>query len=127
MRNKVAEVREYINEEIRLTEEGFAILPNLYLRVRHPNAPIKVNESRKKVSYDNIMLKNDFVIDKEGGMLLVNQERIAAQNNVLNFIMATLKKNLFSGKGILNISLPVEIFNIDSNLQRLCESLALAP
>ena len=127
MRNKVAEVREYINEEIRLTEEGFAILPNLYLRVRHPNAPIKVNESRKKVSYDNIMLKNDFVIDKEGGMLLVNQERIAAQNNVLKFIMATLKKNLFSGKGILNISLPVEIFNIDSNLQRLCESLALAP
>ena len=127
MRNKVAEVREYINEEIRLTEEGFAILPNLYLRVRHPNAPIKVNESRKKISYDNIMLKNDFVIDKEGGMLLVNQERIAAQNNVLKFIMATLKKNLFSGKGILNISLPVEIFNIDSNLQRLCESLALAP
>ena len=103
------------------------ILPNLYLRVRHPNAPIKVNESRKKVSYDNIMLKNDFVIDKEGGMLLVNQERIAAQNNVLKFIMATLKKNLFSGKGILNISLPVEIFNIDSNLQRLFESLALAP
>jgi hypothetical protein len=73
------------------------------------------------------MLKNDFVVDKEGGMLLVNQARIAAQNNVLKFIMATLKKNLFSGKGILNISLPVEIFNCDSNLQRLCESMALAP
>lgn len=41
--------------------------------------------------------------------------------------MSTFKKNLFSGKGILNISLPVEIFNCDSNLQRLCESLALAP
>lgn len=53
------------------------------------------------------MLKNDFVVDKDGGMLLVNQARIAAQNNVLKFIMATLKKNLFSGKGILNISLPV--------------------
>jgi len=53
------------------------------------------------------MLKNDFVVDKEGGMLLVNQARIAAQNNVLKFIMSTLKKNLFSGKGILNISLPV--------------------
>lgn len=53
------------------------------------------------------MLKNDFVVDKEGGMLLVNQATIAAQNNVLKFIMSTLKKNLFSGKGILNISLPV--------------------
>jgi hypothetical protein len=53
------------------------------------------------------MLKDDFVIDKDGGMLLVNQTKIAAQNNVIKFIMSTLKKNLFSGKGILNISLPV--------------------
>ena len=41
--------------------------------------------------------------------------------------MSTLKKNIFSGKGILNISLPVQIFNCDSNLQRLCEGLCLAP
>lgn len=75
--------------------------------MKHPTTPIKVNESRKKVPYENIMLKNDFVVDKDGGMLLVNQARIAAQNNVLKFVMATLKKNLFSGKGILNISLPV--------------------
>jgi hypothetical protein len=53
------------------------------------------------------MLKNDFVIDKPGGMLLTNATKIAAQNNVIKFIMSTLKKNLFSGKGILNISLPV--------------------
>jgi hypothetical protein len=73
------------------------------------------------------MLKKDFVHDKEGGMRLVDQVKIAAQNNVIKFIMQTLKKNLFSGKGILNISLPVEIFNIDSNLQRFCESMSLAP
>lgn len=41
--------------------------------------------------------------------------------------MGTIKKNLFSGKGILNISLPVEIFSCDSNLQKLCESLSMAP
>lgn len=127
MLSKVHEVKEYINEEIKLNEEGFSILPTFYLKVKHPNLPVKVNESRKKIPYENIMLKNDFVVDKEGGMLLVNQVRIAAQNNVLKFIMATLKKNLFSGKGILNISLPVEIFASDSNLQRLCESMALAP
>lgn len=73
------------------------------------------------------MLKHDFSFDKTGGMVLTNQTKIAAQNNVIKFIMSTLKKNLFSGKGILNISLPVEIFNIDSNIQRLCESMALAP
>ena len=50
----------------------------------------------------------------------MNQTKIAAQNNVISFVMSTMKKNLFSGKGILNISLPVEIFNVDSNIQRLC-------
>jgi hypothetical protein len=60
-------------------------------------------------------------------MILVNKPKIAAQNNVIKFMMKTMKKNLFSGKGVLNVSLPVEIFNCDSNLQRLCESLALAP
>jgi hypothetical protein len=41
--------------------------------------------------------------------------------------MSTLKKNIFSGKGALNISLPVTIFNCDSNLQRLCYGLGMAP
>lgn len=73
------------------------------------------------------MLKKDFISDSKGEMVLINQTKIAAQNNVIKFIMSTLKKNLFSGKGILNISLPVEIFNVDSNLQRLCESMSMAP
>ncbi len=42
-----------------------------------------------------------------GGMRLNNEVKAAAQNNVIKFIMGTIKKNLFSGKGILNISLPV--------------------
>lgn len=53
------------------------------------------------------MLKKDFVIDEGGGMKLVDQAKMAAQDNVIKFVMSTLKKNLFSGKGILNISLPV--------------------
>jgi hypothetical protein len=66
-----------------------------------------MEEKRKKIDYDHIMLKKDFVINNGGGMKLVDQVKIAAQNNVIKFIMSTLKKNLFSGKGILNISLPV--------------------
>lgn len=64
---------------------------------------------------------------EDWGFKLINQVKIAAQNNVLKFIMKTLKKNLFSGKGILNISLPVEIFNVDSNLQRICIAMSLGP
>jgi hypothetical protein len=52
------------------------------------------------------------------GIKLVDKEKIDSQNNVLKFVMKTMKKNLFSGKSILSISLPVEIFKADSNTQR---------
>lgn len=61
------------------------------------------------------------------GIKLVDKEKIDSQNNVLKFVMKTMKKNLFSGKSILSISLPVEIFKADSNTQRLCESMTLGP
>ena len=96
-----------MNENVELNAEGYAILPRKYLKVRHEMNPVKIPEKRKKLNYKNTMTKECFVIDKDGGMLLVDKEKIAAQNNVLKFIMSTLKKNLFSGKGILNISLPV--------------------
>lgn len=41
------------------------------------------------------------------GIKLVNKEKIDAQNNVLKFIMKTMRKNLLTGKSILSISLPV--------------------
>ena len=64
---------------------------------------------------------------KSGGFKIINQKKIDAQDNVFSFIMKTLRSNLMSGKGLLNISLPVEIFNCDSNIQRICASMALAP
>jgi len=52
-------------------------------------------------------------------MKLDNSIKEAAQNNVIKFVLSTIKNNLFSGKSIMNISLPVEIFGVDSNIQRL--------
>ena len=78
-----------------------------YLKVHHVEKPMETQEKRKKIDYENIMLKKDFISDASGAMVLSNKPKIAAQDNVIKFIMSTLKKNLFSGKGILNISLPV--------------------
>lgn len=83
-------------------------------------------EERPKV-HDNILLKNDFVEDKDFGIKLIDKEKIDAQNNVLKFVLKTMRKNVLSGKSILSISLPVEIFRADSNTQRLCESMTLGP
>ena len=42
-------------------------------------------------------------------------------------IVKTIGANLFSGKSILNISLPIQIFATDTHLQRLCRALAFVP
>jgi hypothetical protein len=59
--------------------------------------------------------------------MLVNKRLKENQDSVISFILSTLKKNIFSGKGGLNISLPVTIFHTDSNLSRFCSSMATAP
>jgi hypothetical protein len=41
---------------------------------------------------------------------------MAEQKKVLTFIIRSIGKNILSGKGILNISLPVDIFCIESNI-----------
>lgn len=42
-------------------------------------------------------------------------------------IVKRIGTNLFSGKSILNISLPIQIFATDTHLQRLCRAFAFAP
>ena len=94
-------------QEIATTAEGLVILPNKYIKKKQKMVPFEAEKILMQFSYDNIIQKDHWVLQKGGGLKLVNQVKINAQNNVIKFIMKTLKKNLFSGKGILNISLPV--------------------
>lgn len=90
-----------------MDREGLVILPKDYLKKKQVLKPFDCQKNLMELPYENIVCKDDWVVEKGGGMKLVNQVKIDAQNNVIKFIMKTLKKNLFSGKGLLNISLPV--------------------
>ena len=48
---------------------------------------------------------------KNGGIIFINEEILNAQKGVLKFVLTKIGKNLLSGKSILNISLPVDIFS----------------
>ena len=76
--------------------------------------------------YEDIILKDDWHMIKEGGLILHNKKVIAEQDNVLSFMMNTFKKNLFS-KGPLNISLPVTVFNCRSQLSQYAHALSVSP
>ncbi len=94
-------------QNIQTNSEGLIILPKKYLKKKFTMTPFDTVKTLMTFPYDNIVEKDHWVVEKTGGLKLINQVKIASQNNVLKFIMKTLKKNLFSGKGILNISLPV--------------------
>jgi hypothetical protein len=52
---------------------------------------------------------------------------MAEQKKVLTFIIKRIGKNILSGKGVLNISLPVDIFCRESNIERLAMSFGYFP
>jgi hypothetical protein len=49
------------------------------------------------------------------------------QKKVLIYIIKRIGKNIITGKGILNVSLPVDIFCLESNIERLAMSFGYFP
>ena len=72
--------------------------------------------------------KNEWVHDdNEGGIISVHKKKLEDQKGVLSYVLSKIAKNLLSGQSILNISLPVDIFSPESNLQRFLYSMIYGP
>ncbi|KAL4482280.1 hypothetical protein ABPG72_018061 [Tetrahymena utriculariae] len=64
---------------------------------------------------------------KTGKFIFLNQEKINTQKKVISFILSKIGSNILSGKSITSISLPIDIFEPRSNLERFAYSCAFAP
>lgn len=60
-------------------------------------------------------------------MIFIHKKKIEDQKGVLKFILSKIAKNLVSGQSITSISLPVDIFSAESNLQRFLYSMSYGP
>lgn len=60
-------------------------------------------------------------------MIFVNQDLIQGQKDSLKFVIKQIGANLISGKSVLNVSLPVDIFESRSLLERSAASFGCAP
>lgn len=99
-------------------------LKHRYLLVAQPPTPLIPQEPVN----GHPIWKGEWIFDKGGcGIVFVNQKKIDEQKGVLKFILTKIGKNLLSGKSILNISLPVDIFAPESNLERLAFAMTYAP
>lgn len=60
-------------------------------------------------------------------MVNMNKEKIKMQSSVLKLVLKRMGKNLLAGKSIMNMSLPIEIFGTDTNLERIARGYIFAP
>lgn len=71
--------------------------------------------------------EEEFRFSDKGEMISINTKKLEAQKGVLAQLVKSVGRNLFSGKSILNISLPVTVFSYESNLSLLCKSFCYGP
>ena len=60
-------------------------------------------------------------------MLFINEKLILEQKKVLKHLLKSLGSNMIKGKSLVNISMPIDIFDTKSHLERLAGSFSLAP
>ncbi len=60
-------------------------------------------------------------------MKFVDKEELARQSGVLKHLVRSIGSNLLEGKSVINVSLPVRIFEPRSFLQRMTDIWTFAP
>lgn len=101
------------------------------LKIKHNQ---KVLEVRKPVfqQVDEVdghyVLKNkDWIPNKSGGFIYHNKKVLDTQKKILSYLLKKMGTNLIQGKSIMSISLPVELFETRSHLERLAYNFTFAP
>lgn len=99
-------------------------LKHAYSFCRLPSA----GRLHKVQTADNYFYQSgDWTINADGELVFLNQQVIDAQKDVIKFIIGQLCSNLFRGKNIMHMSLPVDIFDDRALLERSACSFGFAP
>ncbi|CAD8126712.1 unnamed protein product [Paramecium sonneborni] len=98
---------------------------NVCLNKEFQLEPVNVEPKfMKSTSEGHFLFKNYWKIDyNQGGLLYVDQVGLREQKKVFSYLVSQIGSNIASGKSIMSISLPVYVFEKQSNLQRYANSL----
>lgn len=59
--------------------------------------------------------------------MFINQKQLELQKDIIKMVLKQISSNIMSGKSIMNMSLPVEIFDNSSILERVAGGFGYAP
>lgn len=74
-----------------------------------------------------IFQNGNWKINEEEDVIYINEKMMEMQKDVIKMIIKQLSSNIMSGKSIMNMSLPVEIFDSRSILERVAMGFGYAP
>lgn len=105
--------------------------------LKHTYECVDKNTPLKKLSPDELecrhTLENGSPLganwrrDPANGLELLDKELLDNQRKVLGHFLKTMGKNLFEGKSIMSISMPITVFSDDSMLQRVPSGYGYLP
>jgi hypothetical protein len=80
------------------------------------------NEIKKKIitynlNYENIILTDYIIRPGEKGIEFSNHDMIIKQRNIISYMIKKIGINLLTGKSVMNVSLPINIFDHRSLLE----------
>ncbi|CAD8085572.1 unnamed protein product [Paramecium primaurelia] len=123
-------IQDWIDKKMKLFLSGNY---NSYsINVKHQLQPKEYDPLQRQLLTQqeggHYIFKKDFIREeKNGGLKVINEEKLAAQKAVIKFLLTRIGASLMMGKSITSISMPVTIFEARSNTERVCNSMGFAP
>ena len=74
-----------------------------------------------------VLKRTDWISNKTGGFIYHNQKVLDVQKKILGYLLKRMGTNLIQGKSIMSISLPIELFETKSHLEKLAYNFTFAP
>ena len=74
-----------------------------------------------------VIKRSDWIYNKTGGFIYHNHKVLDVQKKILGYLLKRMGTNLIQGKSIMSISLPIELFETKSHLEKLAYNFTFAP
>ena len=88
----------------------------------------EIKETVEEVEgYMNHLEERDYAPHDSAALKYLNQELISDQRNVIFFLIRRIGINLLTGKSIMNVSMPIKIFEASSFLEKIARDFRYAP
>ena len=93
-----------------------------YREVRMPHF-----QESNEVEGHYVLRRTDWISNKTGGFIFHNHKVLEIQKKILGYLLKRMGTNLIQGKSIMTISLPIELFETKSHLEKLANNFTFAP